>query len=525
MRTLLQTLFPFFLVTQICFAQWFEQTSGTNNNLNAVQFMDTNNGIAVGDSGTMLKTVNGGTSWIPITTGITNNFSGMCFADVNNGWVATCGNEFSDTSIVLHTSDGGLTWSPQIKIAFSNLSDITFISASTGFAVGSAWDPNWFSFMLGTTDGGLNWSQTVIDDTIGGIPKICFVDANNGWGIRPGGAPREGSKIYVTTDAGNSWLLQLYTGSSNDATTLHDIAFTDPNNGIAVGNTMMEPWLVIYKTTDGGTTWDWISSDFGSLNSVFLFNADEGIAVGGNRVVINQSTIIRTSDGWSSWEDQISGTTNSLSDVYFIDDLNGWIVGDNGTILHTTNGGLPVELTSLTASSNGKEVILSWSTATELNNHGFEVQRSTEGTEFFTVGFVNGHGTTTEQHNYSYEDRNLNNGKYYYRLKQVDYDGSYEYSDVVEVEWRTFNSYLLEQNYPNPFNPSTTIGFGVQEKLNVKITILNSIGEEVAVAMNEEREPGFHQVEFNAANLPSGVYFYQLKAGSYVDTKKMVLMK
>ncbi len=186
---------------------------------------------------------------------------------------------------------------------------------------------------------------------------------------------------------------------------------------------------------------------------------------------------------------------------------------------------VPVELTSFTATTNGKEVILSWSTATELNNHGFEIQRSMQGGEFFTVGFVNGKGTTTEQQNYSFADRNFEDGNYYYRLKQVDYNGSYDYSDVVEIEWRAFNSYLLEQNFPNPFNPTTKIGFGIKDKSNVKITILNAIGEEVAVALNEEREAGYHQVEFNAASLPSGVYFYRLQAGNFIETKKMILMK
>ncbi len=186
---------------------------------------------------------------------------------------------------------------------------------------------------------------------------------------------------------------------------------------------------------------------------------------------------------------------------------------------------VPVELTSFTAMVNGKEILLSWSTASELNNLGFEIQRSTEKVEFYTVGFVNGHGTTTEQQNYSFKDKNLDNGKYYYRLKQVDFNGSYEYSDVVEVEWRAFNSYLLEQNYPNPFNPTTTIGFGIQDKSNVKITILNAIGEEVAVVLNEEREPGYHTVEFIASSLPSGVYFYRLQAGEFVSTKKMLLIK
>jgi hypothetical protein len=186
---------------------------------------------------------------------------------------------------------------------------------------------------------------------------------------------------------------------------------------------------------------------------------------------------------------------------------------------------VPVELISFAATSNGKEVILNWSTATELNNQLFEVQRSFEGSDFASVGFVNGKGTTTERQDYTYRDKILTDGKYYYRLKQIDYLGRYEYSNIIETELRAFNSYLLEQNYPNPFNPTTTIGYGIREKGNVKITILNAIGEDVAVILNEEREPGFHQVEFNAANLPSGVYFYQLKAGDYIDTKKMILLK
>ena len=186
---------------------------------------------------------------------------------------------------------------------------------------------------------------------------------------------------------------------------------------------------------------------------------------------------------------------------------------------------VPVELTSFTATSNGKEVILNWSTATEMNNLGFEIQRSIKGKEFLTAGFVKGHGTTTEPQNYSFSDMHLDNGKYFYRLKQIDYDGIFEYSDVVEVERHTFSSYLLEQNYPNPFNPATTIGFGVQNKSNVRITILNAIGEEVAILLNEEREPGYHQVEFNEVNLPNGVYFYSIQTGDFVQTKKMILLK
>ena len=220
-------------------------------------------------------------------------------------------------------------------------------------------------------------------------------------------------------------------------------------------------------------------------------------------------------------------TTNDLLIHYnqpYYHKMSRLTFGTLATLAELT-GILPVELTSFTVTTNGKEVILNWSTATEVNNLGFEIQKSTEAKEFFTSGFVNGHGTTTEPQNYSFTDMYLDNEKYFYRLKQIDYNGICEYSDVVEVEWRTFSSYLLEQNYPNPFNPATTIGFGVQNKSNVRITILNAIGEEVAILLNEEREPGYHQVEFNASLLPSGVYFYRLQAGSFVETKKMALLK
>ncbi|OGU82669.1 MAG: hypothetical protein A2W11_03190 [Ignavibacteria bacterium RBG_16_35_7] len=185
----------------------------------------------------------------------------------------------------------------------------------------------------------------------------------------------------------------------------------------------------------------------------------------------------------------------------------------------------PVELTSFTAEALDQKVILRWTTATELNNHGFEIQRKIVGTDFATVGFKKGEGTTTNQKEYSYVDKNLADGKYFYRLKQVDFNGQYNFSKTVEVDVRSLDNFTLEQNYPNPFNPTTTIGYILKEKTATKLIFLNSIGEEVAVLVNEEQDKGYHKVEWNAENLSSGVYFYQLKAGSYVETKKMILLR
>jgi hypothetical protein len=186
---------------------------------------------------------------------------------------------------------------------------------------------------------------------------------------------------------------------------------------------------------------------------------------------------------------------------------------------------IPVELTSFTASVNEGNVTLNWSTATETNNHLFEIERRAEQGEYFAVGYVNGAGTTTEPQNYSYVDKNVQTGKYYYRLKQVDFNGSFVYSDEVEVDVTAPLSFNLEQNYPNPFNPSTNIKYSVPESGNVKLAVYNTVGEEVAVLVNGNIESGIHEVSFNASNLPSGVYLYKLQSANSIQTKKMMLLK
>lgn len=186
---------------------------------------------------------------------------------------------------------------------------------------------------------------------------------------------------------------------------------------------------------------------------------------------------------------------------------------------------LPVELTSFTAISQNQQVTLNWSTATEINNNGFEVQRKTDNSAYTTIGFVQGNGTTTNPTNYSYVDNKLSAGKYTYRLRQIDYNGNFEYSNAIEVQVLNLDNYTLNQNYPNPFNPSTKIEYVLKEKSNVKVSIMNSLGEEVAILVSETQDQGLHKVEFNASNLSSGIYYYTLQAGSFTETKKMVLIK
>ena len=138
---------------------------------------------------------------------------------------------------------------------------------------------------------------------------------------------------------------------------------------------------------------------------------------------------------------------------------------------------------------------------------------------------MGGNGTTTELSKYSFLDQGLTVGKYQYRLKQIDYDGSFEYSKKVSVEISRPFEFSLEQNYPNPFNPSTTIQFSIPSEGVIKLTVLNIIGEEIETLVNEYKTEGTHQVIFNAENIPSGIYFYKLDSGSFTQTRKMILIK
>jgi hypothetical protein len=188
---------------------------------------------------------------------------------------------------------------------------------------------------------------------------------------------------------------------------------------------------------------------------------------------------------------------------------------------------VPVELTSFSAISAGKSVVLNWVTATETNNKGFEVEKSSDGKTFAQVAFIRGAGTSAKANGYNYTDNAAASGKYYYRLKQVDFDGSFAYSKTVEVNVNAVpGSFELSQNYPNPFNPSTTISFSAAKNDVVTLKVFNSIGQEVASLFNGQVEAGkVYNVNFDAGKFTSGVYFYQLSQSGGSITKKMTLMK
>ncbi len=184
----------------------------------------------------------------------------------------------------------------------------------------------------------------------------------------------------------------------------------------------------------------------------------------------------------------------------------------------------PVEFISFSAIANESDIRLFWSTSTETNNSGFEIERSS-GDEWKAIAFIPGKGNSTVRSDYSYTDSNLKPAEYRYRLKQTDYDGSYQYSNVATAEITKYNQFVLYQNYPNPFNPSTIISYYIPEMSRVRINVYNILSQSVAVLVNENQDAGFHSIDFNAGRLPGGVYFYQIQYNSYSKTKKMILLK
>ena len=202
--------------------------------------------------------------------------------------------------------------------------------------------------------------------------------------------------------------------------------------------------------------------------------------------------------------------------------------GPNGNfsiVRLTTDDPIPVELTAFSASVSGNDVILEWITATEINNLGFEVERKSLNSAYEMVGYVSGAGSITEQRYYTFIDSKISNGIYTYRLKQIDFEGSFEYSNEVEIEVIAPSVYILEQNYPNPFNPSTNINFSIAKAGKVKIAIYNLLGQEVKLLLNEFKEVGPHTITFDASSLTSGSYFYTLETSQFRQTKKMLLAK
>jgi hypothetical protein len=235
------------------------------------------------------------------------------------------------------------------------------------------------------------------------------------------------------------------------------------------------------------------------------------------------------SGSWDAWGTDGRGinaanatvtTTNPNQNVYL------YFNKKTGRIASTTDAQLPVELTSFTASVMNDIVVLNWTTATEINSASFEVEKKqADITTWQKIASVKAADFSNSMRHYSYSDKNITAGKYNYRLKMVDNDGSFKYINIVNVDIATPAKFELSQNYPNPFNPSTTIRYQLPVNSRITLKVFDMLGKEVTTLVNEQKLAGSYEVTLNADRLSSGVYYYQLKTDNFVQTKKLALVK
>jgi hypothetical protein len=291
---------------------------------------------------------------------------------------------------------------------------------------------------------------------------------------------------------------------------------------------------------------NYIESIFYGVRGIVTDTA--GNPLNANIKVLNHDTLhseIRTDSLHGNYYRMLAAGTYSLqftADGHYPQTINNVVVNNfQATILDVelVPEFIPVELVSFTAETNGNDVELKWQTATETNNSGFVILRFTQNGDevWISIGFVEGNGTTAEQNSYSFVDENVYPGTYQYRLKQIDFDGSFTYSNIIEVDVNSVAEFVLEQNYPNPFNPVTSIQYAIGSRQFVQLKVYDILGNEIATLVNEEKTAGSYEVEFgshtgNVRNLPagrqgltSGIYFYKLQSGNFIQTKKMVYLK
>ena len=186
---------------------------------------------------------------------------------------------------------------------------------------------------------------------------------------------------------------------------------------------------------------------------------------------------------------------------------------------------MPVELSSFTGRIDQDKIVLQWRTETEINNYGFEIQRSTDKIFWNKIGFAPGNGNNNAPTDYVFTDKNPVGGTAYYRLKQEDNDGKFEYSKILELNYTVPSEVSLSQNYPNPFNPVSTIKYSIPEDGFVSLKVYDVLGRLVTTLVNEKQAAGQYSVKFIGSGLASGIYFYILRTNNFVLSKKMSLLK
>ncbi len=423
-----------------------------------------------------------------------------------------------------------------------------------------------FEYELGDLTGSVNWTASpttgtseiqVVDGNLSysaysssDVGRMIFLDA-------PGGSTnRRGAKrSFTLTSSGTIYISFLIfatsTAEMNTNDTDGDYFFNTSNStGGSLKNIINvkqgssgDKYNIGYRKTTSQTP-TWYGTEL-SVSTTYLIVVSYTFQTGSDdiKLWINPSldgsepaADIEISDGVDYSDiNYVQFRQNAKSGDFYIDGIR---VSDSWS-----QAPLPVELIDFNAAVIDNSIRLSWATATETNNYGFEVERTAdrlnEGLhKWINIGFIPGHGTSYSPKFYEFFDYNPPIGNLKYRLKQIDLDGSYKYYNtfaevtfgITDIKEEQFpGGFTLYQNYPNPFNPKTTIKFSIKRQLkewnNTSLKIYNALGQEISSLLNKQLQAGEYEIEFDANELPSGMYYYTLKSGEYTHTRKLLLIK
>ena len=452
------------------------------------------------------------------------------------------------------STDKGLTWS--VAKTVSDKSGDCIDEDNTDEGAVPCVGPNGEVYVSWAGPLGLMFDKSTNAGNTWGVDKFVST-IPGGWDFSiPGISRCNGLPITACDTSQSPFRGNIYINWSDqrNGTSNTDVFFSKSTNG---GIT----WSAVKRVNDDATTrhqfFTWMTIDQTTGIIYFVFYDRRNTSANLTDVYAARST-----DGGETFVNfKVSQSSfNPSSSVFFGDYTNIaafnkmvypiWMRLDVNTltvwtaIINDSSAVIPVELNNFSANVSDRKVILFWQTASELNNQRFEIQRSLTPTpslkegafrNWNKIGFVNGKGTTTESSDYSFIDEPISSGLFSYRLKQIDFDGSYKYSDEVDVNFIFANDFRISQNYPNPFNPSTTIEYQIPQASFVTIKVYDMLGKEVITLVNEEKPAGIHEVNFYARggsayggepkDLTSGLYLYKISAGGFEQTRKMLLLK
>ena len=532
---------------------WSEIIVQNNKRINSIECINVNNWLYAGDVGTIYSSINGGVNWT-VRSGYPMAVGGIVscsFPDENTGFILTNGGG----GYIFKTSTGGDWWSAPYSLGtINNPHSIYFINSQTGWV--SADD----GIIKKTTDGGNSWGTYNTGGTK--LHSVFFINHLTGW-TAGGLNTNNGKRIYKSTNGGINWFQQYYTNWGRE---FYDLYFINSQTGWAAGYQGVN---TICKTTNGGEIWYETQAPGLSIYSVYFYDSSIGWAVG------EAGTIHKSINGGELWTTLFQPfilTSENITDIYFANQNTGWaltssliykstnggmnwnsqLVGTGGgsqfafpvTSIAYVIGGLSVYKTTNTGSelipqpvllfpsnnSSGQSLtpLLDWSNVPIANSYKLQLAVDS----FFTMILID---TTTNVDSLIVAAGILNNNvKYFWRVKAMNNLGSGPFSIIFSFRTQLVgmlsenshtSKFTLHQNYPNPFNPLTKIEFDIPFKGFIKLTLFDVLGREITKLINQEMNPGCYKIDWDASNLPNGIYFYKLEAGSFVETKKMILLK